>query len=81
MADILEGTPEKACCRLLHFACQEAFISTPPVEPAADGSIPEAPLEPGMLANIRFARAGKTAEATELTVLEAAEACGVTIPY
>lgn len=60
---------------------QEAFSSTPPVEPAADGSMPEEPVEPGMLANIRFERSGKTAEATELTVLEAAEECGVAIPF
>ncbi len=55
---------------------QEAFISTPPVEPTA-----EEPLEPGALANITFRRAGKTAESTELTVLEAAEDCGVAIPF
>ncbi|HTJ45092.1 MAG TPA: ferric reductase-like transmembrane domain-containing protein, partial [Kofleriaceae bacterium] len=57
---------------------QEAFISTPPVELAPDGA---EPLEPGALANITFKRAGKTAAQTELTVLEAAEDCGVAIPF
>ena len=57
---------------------QEAFISTPPI----DASAPvDEPLEPGQLANIRFHRAGKTAEQTELTVLEAAEECGVALPF
>jgi ferredoxin-NADP reductase/DMSO/TMAO reductase YedYZ heme-binding membrane subunit len=60
---------------------QEAFISTPPIEPGPDGAMPEEPLEPGALANITFRRAGKTAEQTELTVLEAAEGCGVAIPF
>ena len=55
---------------------QEAFISTPAMEPGA-----EDPLEPGTLANIRFERAGKTVESTALTVLEAAEECGVAIPF
>ncbi len=55
---------------------QEAFISTPPMEPGA-----EEPIEPGTLANIRFERAGKTVESTALTVLEAAEECGVAIPF
>jgi ferredoxin-NADP reductase/DMSO/TMAO reductase YedYZ heme-binding membrane subunit len=57
---------------------QEAFISTPPIEPMADGS---EPTEEGALADIKFERAGKTAEQTELTVLEAAEGCGVAIPF
>ena len=60
---------------------QEAFISTPPIEPGPDGAMPDEPLEPGALANITFRRAGKTAEQTELTVLEAAEGCGVAIPF
>jgi glycine betaine catabolism B len=59
---------------------QEAFISTPP-EPLADGSaIPVEVLEPGVLASIRFSKANKVAESTDLTVLEAAEECGVSIP-
>jgi ferredoxin-NADP reductase/DMSO/TMAO reductase YedYZ heme-binding membrane subunit len=58
---------------------QEAFVSTPPL---AEGSTPvDEPLEPGVLASIQFQRAGKTAESTELTVLEAAEECGVEIPF
>jgi ferredoxin-NADP reductase/DMSO/TMAO reductase YedYZ heme-binding membrane subunit len=55
---------------------QEAFISTPPLEPTA-----EEPVEPGVAANITFRRAGKTAESTELTVLEAAEDCGIALPF
>ena len=58
---------------------QEAFISTPPMEPGAPE--PEEPLPEGAAANITFERAGKTAESTELTVLEAAEECGVAIPF
>jgi len=60
---------------------QEAFISTPPIEPGPDGVVPEEPLEPGALANITFRRAARTAEQTELTVLEAAEDCGIAIPF
>jgi ferredoxin-NADP reductase/DMSO/TMAO reductase YedYZ heme-binding membrane subunit len=58
---------------------QEAFISTPPMEPGAPE--PEVELPVGVAANIEFSKSGKTAESTELTVLEAAEECGVTIPY
>jgi ferredoxin-NADP reductase/DMSO/TMAO reductase YedYZ heme-binding membrane subunit len=58
---------------------QEAFISTPPMEPGAPE--PEVELPVGAAANIEFQKSGKTAESTELTVLEAAEECGVTIPY
>ncbi len=58
---------------------QEAFISTPPLEPGAPE--PEVEAEPGAPANITFDRAGKKAEQTELTVLEAAEDCGVAIPF
>jgi ferredoxin-NADP reductase/DMSO/TMAO reductase YedYZ heme-binding membrane subunit len=58
---------------------QEAFISTPPMEPGAPE--PEVELPAGVAANISFAKSGKTAESTELTVLEAAEECGVAIPY
>jgi len=57
---------------------QEAFISTPPMDAAVAA---DEPLEPGQLANIRFDRAGKTAEQTELTVLEAAEEVGVSLPF
>jgi ferredoxin-NADP reductase/DMSO/TMAO reductase YedYZ heme-binding membrane subunit len=58
---------------------QEAFISTPPMEPGAPE--PEVELPAGVAANIEFQKSGKTAESTELTVLEAAEECGVTIPF
>jgi ferredoxin-NADP reductase/DMSO/TMAO reductase YedYZ heme-binding membrane subunit len=57
---------------------QEAFISTPPMDPAVAA---DEPLEPGQAANIEFKRAGKTAESTELTILEAAEECGVALPF
>ena len=63
---------------------QEAFISSPPVDtPApASGDAAPVPLEPGAVANIRFERAGKSAELTsELTVLECAEENGVEIPF
>jgi ferredoxin-NADP reductase/DMSO/TMAO reductase YedYZ heme-binding membrane subunit len=60
---------------------QEAFVSPPAVEPGATDAATEAAVEPGGPANIQFQRAGKTAEATELTVLEAAEECGVEIPF
>jgi ferredoxin-NADP reductase/DMSO/TMAO reductase YedYZ heme-binding membrane subunit len=58
---------------------QEAFISTPPVD--MNAPVPDEPLEPGVAANIEFKRAGKTAESTELTILEAAEECGVALPF
>jgi ferredoxin len=58
---------------------QEAFIATPPMDAGAPE--PDEPLPDGVAANITFQRAGKTAESTPLTVLEAAEECGVTIPY
>jgi ferredoxin-NADP reductase/DMSO/TMAO reductase YedYZ heme-binding membrane subunit len=59
---------------------QEAFVSTPPVDEASAPA--DAPLEPGALANIRFARAGKSVEATsDVTVLECAEDNGVAIPF
>ncbi|HEY1558092.1 MAG TPA: 2Fe-2S iron-sulfur cluster-binding protein [Kofleriaceae bacterium] len=59
---------------------QEAFISTPPLEP---GAVPaDEPLEPGQACAVKFARAGKTAETTpELTLLELAEDQGVAIPF
>ena len=64
---------------------QEAFVSPPAVaaqaEAAADvvAAVATTPGEPG---NVRFQRAGKTAEQPgELTVLEAAEDAGVAIPF
>jgi len=75
---------------------QEAFVSPPasasedaaataapadlpaPAAPAADGG----PASGGEPANVRFQRAGKTAELpSDLTVLEAAEEAGVAIPF
>jgi ferredoxin-NADP reductase/DMSO/TMAO reductase YedYZ heme-binding membrane subunit len=58
---------------------QEAFISTPPIEPGAPE--PEVELPVGVATNIQFMRSGKMIESTQLTVLEAADECGVTIPY
>jgi ferredoxin-NADP reductase/DMSO/TMAO reductase YedYZ heme-binding membrane subunit len=58
---------------------QEAFISPPAVETTAP--VDDAPAEAAGPANIRFERTRKTAESTELTVLEAAEDCGVAIPF
>jgi ferredoxin-NADP reductase/DMSO/TMAO reductase YedYZ heme-binding membrane subunit len=63
---------------------QEAFISTPPVDAPATtiGDSAPTPLEAGAVANIRFERAGKSAElSSELTVLECAEDNGVEIPF
>ena len=57
---------------------QEAFISTPPVEPGASA---DEPIEPGAPADITFQKAGVTAPSTSLTVLEAAEESGVAIPF
>jgi ferredoxin-NADP reductase/DMSO/TMAO reductase YedYZ heme-binding membrane subunit len=67
---------------------QEAFVSPPaPVSDAAadaDAAAPPMPApEPGsaLPASVQFLRAGKSAEASDLTVLEAAEDAGVTIPF
>lgn len=62
---------------------QEAFVSPPqpkegepePAEQGAEGA------DDGVARAVRFERAGKTVETTGLTVLEAAEDCGVTIPF
>ena len=61
---------------------QEAFISPPAIvaKPGAVEEAEEAPPE-GTIANISFKRAGKTAELADLTVLEAAEECGLAIPF
>ena len=69
---------------------QEAFVSPP--APASEDEAPATaspepvagggPAAAGEVANVRFQRAGKTCELTpELTVLEAAEDAGVTIPF
>jgi ferredoxin-NADP reductase/DMSO/TMAO reductase YedYZ heme-binding membrane subunit len=58
---------------------QEAFISPPAID--MNAPVADEPLEPGVAANIEFKRAGKTAETSELTVLEAAEECGVALPF
>jgi len=68
---------------------QEAFVSPPPVSEPDDGAtaLPAALAGDGAAptgegGNVRFQRAGKTAElSSELTVLEAAEDAGVSIPF
>ena len=58
---------------------QEAFVSTPP-SAVSDGA-GSADGEPGEPATITFTRSGRTLDNTTLTVLEAAEECGVAIPF
>ena len=64
---------------------EEAFVSPPSVEPTAVGSgdVPAGDelVPDGEPASIMFRRAGKTADGSELTVLEAAEDAGVAIPF
>ena len=63
---------------------QEAFISPPAVEPStavSDAPSIEAPLAEGEIGKILFKRTGKTAELSELSVLEIAEDAGVSIPF
>jgi|GEM_PF-196122 len=65
---------------------EEAFISPPaPSDATATSDAVDAPAAadhaPGEPGSVRFARAGKTAELVELTVLEAAEEAGVEIPF
>jgi ferredoxin-NADP reductase len=62
---------------------QEAFVSPPALPEPVAGAPAEVELPPpdGAIANVAFKRAGKTAELAELTVLEAAEECGVAIPF
>jgi ferredoxin len=62
---------------------QEAFVSRPLVEPAGQGGVAlaaEAVLD-GAAASVRFTRSGKATELADQTVLEAAEAIGVDIPF
>jgi ferredoxin-NADP reductase/DMSO/TMAO reductase YedYZ heme-binding membrane subunit len=57
---------------------QDDVLATAAPEPVSGGDSPAA----GEIANVRFQRAGKTTELpAELTVLEAAEDAGVTIPF
>jgi ferredoxin-NADP reductase/DMSO/TMAO reductase YedYZ heme-binding membrane subunit len=64
---------------------QEAFISTPAVAEPAPGTTADAaadePLPDGAVPNVSFERSGKSGELDDLTVLEAAEECGVAIPF
>ena len=58
---------------------QEAFVSPPEPKAGAPELIEEVP---DGARNLKFARAGKAVELTNgLTVLEAAEECGVSIPF
>ena len=58
---------------------EEEFVSPPP--PAAGAPEPVEPqAAPGGVVNLRFTKADKTID-SELTVLEAAEECGVEIPF
>ncbi|HUJ61129.1 MAG TPA: ferric reductase-like transmembrane domain-containing protein [Kofleriaceae bacterium] len=59
---------------------EEAFVSPP--TPKDGEPVAEEPLAEGEAAACRFDRSGKTIELTpELSLLEAAEECGVTIPF
>ncbi|MEO7791936.1 MAG: iron-sulfur cluster-binding domain-containing protein [Vicinamibacterales bacterium] len=64
---------------------QEAFVSSPPVQPDAGAdivSVVEPPPPDGAVANVLFTRARTTAELPlTRTVLEAAEEAGVDIPF
>lgn len=56
---------------------QEAFVSPLQVAETVTGEAPAS----GEPASVRFERADKATETTELTILECAEACGVEIPF
>ena len=66
---------------------EEAFVSPKAVEPAPGeltAAMPATAIDPSEAAgeaNITFQKTGKTAESSDLTVLEAAEECGVSIPF
>jgi len=61
---------------------QEAFLAPPPMSIAEAAAAEEVALPEGGVANLSFAKSGKTVEATsELTVLEVAEENGITIPF
>lgn len=65
---------------------EEAFVSPPTPSAQGNGAGSDEPSDPepatGEVANVRFQRTGKTAELpADVTVLEAAEDCGVDIPF
>jgi glycine betaine catabolism B len=60
---------------------QEAFVSPLQVVADANAAVGAAPVGAGEAANVEFRRAGKRGDATDLTILECAEACGVDIPF
>ncbi|MCX5747459.1 MAG: 2Fe-2S iron-sulfur cluster-binding protein [Proteobacteria bacterium] len=58
---------------------EEEFVSTPIGDaPAIDG---DAAADPSAVFDVQFTRGGRRTEVAGLTVLEAAEACGVAIPF
>lgn len=60
---------------------QEEFVSPPAPAPGAPEPVEELPAN-GATPSVRFERSGKSTEVPgELTVLEAAEECGVAIPF
>jgi glycine betaine catabolism B len=60
---------------------EEAFVSTPPMPEGAPEPAEELPVD-GASPNVEFRKSGKTTEVpSSLTVLEAAEECGVAIPF
>jgi ferredoxin-NADP reductase len=60
---------------------QEEFVSPPAPAPGEPEPAEEIPLN-GAAPSVRFERSGKSTEVpAELTVLEAAEECGVSIPF
>ncbi|HEU5056335.1 MAG TPA: 2Fe-2S iron-sulfur cluster-binding protein, partial [Kofleriaceae bacterium] len=60
---------------------QEEFVSPPTPGPGEPEPADEVPVN-GAAPNVRFERSGKSTEvAGELTLLEAAEDCGVAIPF
>lgn len=61
---------------------QEAFLAPPPMSIAEAAAAEDVELPEGGVANVSFAKSGKTVEATsDLTVLEVAEENGIAIPF
>jgi glycine betaine catabolism B len=68
------GVPE-------HEIHEEEFVSPPAVAPGEPEPVEALPVN-GAAPNVRFERSGKVTEVPhELTLLEAAEECGVSIPF
>ena len=61
---------------------EEEFVSPPMPAPGEPEPVEELPAANGAAPCVRFEKSGKTTEVpADLTVLEAAEECGVTIPF